>query len=454
MRYIVSISLASVQFLLLQCIITSSGFPSVATAGNVVPPTVSKNKTKRHENSQQVRIVEVKLRVYSKACLRGGARSLFPEDRGSNKESSDDSSSDEKDVDEEPDKDAMTAATTSTEPNTQDDQTQSYFLASILWLSLALDVVLNKKKRALLFPTATMAVTSGSATPLQFYTAFLNPTASLAAGFLLASGISFLLSRNDDSAEVLTSEPTNDDTIHQSSSRSRVQQVCNTTTTTTSRRVTKRLALLLASFGVLNLGANLNSSFTEAPFLGMGGMFINAYNSLIALNGWRKCITTTTSNVDANAFSWSWTTRPAILRRELTAFVSSLGLARSDEATSERISRSTHTRLLPQFISAVYLVAIWTTLLRIVDVIANQLVPYYRKWYTLGMVRGKDNERFFPFRTNRYGSWVVCAICVYIRLFVFPLLHAHGTWCLCVCLGCVVQSHCHDTNCSCRLAVQ
>ncbi len=137
-------------------------------------------------------------------------------------------------------------------------QSKSLLLSAILWSSLALDTVLNKKKRCQIFP-GLEAAGNGGALMFQFGQRNVNlaSTAMMTSGFLLSAGLAYFLStdyKRDDSAD--------------------------------ETGVRKKLSLLLFSFGTINLCGNISPE--RAPFYGMGGFIINAHNALIALNGWIK----------------------------------------------------------------------------------------------------------------------------------------------------------------------
>lgn len=157
-----------------------------------------------------------------------------------------------------------------------ESQKSSYFLSSLLWLSLVMDCVLNKAKRAaLLANSAGMVAESaplraGEAQQVLFtFDGRLNlataiPTAALAGGYALAAGTAFLLSRSPARSKLASNE--DEDGIIVASN------------------IRKRLSLGLVMFGILNLVAGA----TGSPYLGIAGNVINGHNALIALNGWSK----------------------------------------------------------------------------------------------------------------------------------------------------------------------
>lgn len=143
----------------------------------------------------------------------------------------------------------------SMDSESRSQQSRSYFLSGALYSSLALDTILNKKKRMAIFP----GLSNGR---LEFNN--IAPTATLASGFILSAGLAFILSysfiKKDEDIHF-------DDEIQNEATR-------------------RKLHLLLLLFGIANLCSNLNAP--SAPFFGMGGFIINAHNSLIALSGWIK----------------------------------------------------------------------------------------------------------------------------------------------------------------------
>lgn len=157
-----------------------------------------------------------------------------------------------------------------------ESQKSSYFLSSLLWLSLVMDCVLNKAKRAALLANSagmvaeSASLRAGEAQQVLFtFDGRLNlatavPTAALAGGYALAAGIAFLLSRSPARSK-LASNDDEDGIIVASNIR-------------------KRLSLGLVMFGIFNLAAGA----TGSPYLGIAGNVINGHNALIALNGWSK----------------------------------------------------------------------------------------------------------------------------------------------------------------------
>lgn len=159
-----------------------------------------------------------------------------------------------------------------------ESQKSSYFLSSLLWLSLVMDCVLNKAKRAALLANSagmvaeSASLRAGEAQQILFtFDGRLNlatavPTAALAGGYALAAGIAFLLSRSPARSKLASDEDEDEDGIIVASN------------------IRKRLSLGLVMFGVLNLAAGA----TGSPYLGIAGNVINGHNALIALNGWSK----------------------------------------------------------------------------------------------------------------------------------------------------------------------
>ena len=157
-----------------------------------------------------------------------------------------------------------------------ESQKSSYFLSSLLWLSLVMDCVLNKAKRAALLASSagmvaeSASLRAGEAQQVLFtFDGRLNlatavPTAALAGGYAMAAGIAFFLSQSTARSN-LASEEDADGVIVASNIR-------------------KRLSLGLVMFGILNLAAGA----TGSPYLGIAGNVINGHNALIALNGWSK----------------------------------------------------------------------------------------------------------------------------------------------------------------------
>jgi hypothetical protein len=92
----------------------------------------------------------------------------------------------------------ITSAATTTSTSSQ--QSRNFGIVTALWASLVFDTILNKSKRAELFPSTMIAASSSSST--------LVPTALLSSRFALAFGIAFLLWRDMENA---TDEGRSDD---------------------------------------------------------------------------------------------------------------------------------------------------------------------------------------------------------------------------------------------------
>eukprot|EP00551_Chaetoceros_affinis_P012305 CAMPEP_0203669986 /NCGR_PEP_ID=MMETSP0090-20130426/6201_1 /ASSEMBLY_ACC=CAM_ASM_001088 /TAXON_ID=426623 /ORGANISM="Chaetoceros affinis, Strain CCMP159" /LENGTH=432 /DNA_ID=CAMNT_0050534755 /DNA_START=308 /DNA_END=1603 /DNA_ORIENTATION=+ len=149
---------------------------------------------------------------------------------------------------------------------------KSYFLTSIMWLSLGFDIVTNSRKRSLIFPTSATAIASSSA--------------GLSSGFILSSAISYLLSVEFNRGAVKSQEVQMQQQQQQQQQKREKKNEKDEYVITMNERLRKKLHLYLCLFGILNLGANLNPS--KAPFLGMSGFIINTHNALIAYNSWKK----------------------------------------------------------------------------------------------------------------------------------------------------------------------
>ena len=74
-------------------------------------------------------------------------------------------------------------------------QSRNFGIVTALWASLVFDTLLNKSKRAELFPF-TIAAAASTSSPSSLSTSVLVPTALLSSGFALASGVAFLLWRD------------------------------------------------------------------------------------------------------------------------------------------------------------------------------------------------------------------------------------------------------------------
>lgn len=212
-------------------------------------------------------------------------------------------------------------------------QSKSYFLSAALWCSLALDVVLNRTKRSMLIPGAAEV---GGRLAINN----LAVTSSLVSGYLLSAGLSFFLSKDlsrDDTTwdEELKIEP-----------------------------MRKQLHVLLLSFGLVNLCANINPA--SAPFLGLGGFVINSHNALIGLNGWLKESSSSSSLKGGSNHDSSM--------KDLLKTVASLprGLFRT-----AGVSMGFHVRMM----SSLYMSCGIIAAMRGVDIITRSLVPHYMTCY-------------------------------------------------------------------------
>lgn len=167
-------------------------------------------------------------------------------------------------------------------------QSRNFGIATALWSSLFFDSILNKAKRAHLFPAA-------DATSALLVSSNAVPTALLASGFALASSVSFLLWRDFD----IRSEMNGDDQDNVegtgkgdwflSLSNSVRMERTDAQTEKFASLTRKRLFFHLALFGLLNLGAHVGYYFSEAsPFLGLSAAAINVHNSLVVVNALLK----------------------------------------------------------------------------------------------------------------------------------------------------------------------
>ena len=227
--------------------------------------------------------------------------------------------------------------------DSRSQQSKSYLLCTALWMSLALDTVLNKKKRALLG--------LGSDIGGKLAMGNIAPTANLASGFILSAGLALFLSRDLNRSEVGSWE----DELKAEAMR-------------------KKLHLLLCFNGLTNLFGNINPA--SVPFFGIGGFVINAHNSLLALNGWIKESSSPTASLssgnnvkadDDAGMKDFFGTLKSIFASTLKTADASLGFA---------------TRML----SSLYMAAALIAGLRSVDIITNSLFPHYKSCYALKSV--------------------------------------------------------------------
>ena len=224
---------------------------------------------------------------------------------------------------------------------------KSYFLSSMLWLSLTMDIVTNSKKRHLIFPI----MSSGGLT---------RQTIFLAMGFMLSALLSYLLS-----IELKKDNAISPKMGGQKSSSAMMSK--QNGLITNDENVRKKLHLYLSLFGLINLGANLNPP--SAPFLGMTGFVINVHNSLIALNAWRK-----DTIVEGQT-----------IRNELLGIYSSVvGLVQSGKR--ESIGTVIHS-----MITIALSMGVGISLVSVLSIVGTSLLPYY----LTGMVSANKDHYFF-----------------------------------------------------------
>jgi len=227
------------------------------------------------------------------------------------------------------------------------DRTQlskSYSLSSILWLSITMDILFNSKKRCLLMPEVVRI--GGKVAYSNICTTIL-----LASGFMLAAGLSFVLSRSLNM----------DDEDNRSSNKLR-----STSTTaksmynfiTNQERSRQKMHLLLFSFGIVNLGANINP--TSAPFLGMSGFIINTHNALIGLNGWMKDTIVEGRTVKQEIMNTCKSIVHSLLPQRNTVSVDSASMTMWQKLTSSMLS-----------------LAIIVSIINIIAITNASLLPYY-----------------------------------------------------------------------------
>lgn len=180
-------------------------------------------------------------------------------------------------------------------------QSRNFGITTALWSSLFFDTILNKAKRAELFPTLPVAdavavegaaVSAAAASSLK---ATLVPTALLASGFALASCVSFLLWRDLD---VMASE--DDELMNKGDWFLSLSTLDDKKLAKQTRR---RLYLHLSLFGILSLGAHAGMYYTEqAPFLGLSAAAINVHNTLACVNALMK--ETTLAELGMKIVTW------------------------------------------------------------------------------------------------------------------------------------------------------
>jgi len=216
--------------------------------------------------------------------------------------------------------------------NSRVQQSKSYVLASALWSSLALDTVLNKRKRAFIIPGA--ADVGGKIAMSNIVT-----TANLLSGFILSAGLAFFLSRDLNRSEVGNWEEE-----------------------LKAEAMRKKLHLLLFFNGLTNLCANINPG--AAPFFGIGGFVINSHNALLALNGWIK---------ESSSPSPSSSTRRADADAGMIDFI---GTFKSIFASIFKIA-DVSLGFTARMMSSLYMSCALIAGLRALDIISNSLVPHY-----------------------------------------------------------------------------
>ena len=168
----------------------------------------------------------------------------------------------------------------------QQQQSRNFGIVTALWASLVFDTLLNKSKRADLFPVATPSL--------------LVPTALLSSGFALAFGVAFLLWRDMENRAdeegggdggrmgdwflSLTSRGTVD------SSNDDDDDEGDAAVAVASRTIRARLLLHLSVFGTLCLaGQSLGYRLSRAaPFLGLSAAAVNVHNVLACVSALTK----------------------------------------------------------------------------------------------------------------------------------------------------------------------
>jgi len=144
-------------------------------------------------------------------------------------------------------------------------------IATALWSSLFFDSIINKVKRADLFP----ALIQGAEVVI--------PAATLASGFFISSGVAFLLWRDlEIRSETLGGDESKKGDWFLSLSTTNDEDAESEKFATETRQ---RLLIHLSLFGILNLGAHAGLLFTDqAPFLGVSAAIINVHNTLACLS--------------------------------------------------------------------------------------------------------------------------------------------------------------------------
>lgn len=175
-------------------------------------------------------------------------------------------------------------------------QARNFAIATTLWASLFFDGILNKAKRATLFPVLDAAgavSTTATVTAAPSLAATAAPTALLAAGFALAGGVSFLLWRDMEiGAEMLGAEDGGSDKGDRflalsSPTNGRWEDEGGIQKFASEARA--RLSFHLSLFGALCLAAHGGFYFSDqAPFLGVSAAIINVHNTLACIGALMK----------------------------------------------------------------------------------------------------------------------------------------------------------------------
>ena len=223
---------------------------------------------------------------------------------------------------------------------------KSYFLSSMLWLSVTMDIVNNKKKRCLLLPGAQEV---GG----RIASSNIVATVCLASGFVLAATVSYLLSlefKKEDKGLSASSVAEDTTTTLAKGDTGDYEYF------TSNENVRKRMHLFILLFGLINQGANLNPS--SAPFLGMSGFVINVHNSLIAFSAWKKDTIVEGQTV----------------KRELMDIGQS---ALKGFLPSKSKSINIHIKSWQRFLSTAFSLGSGVAILRAIGIIGSSLVPYY-----------------------------------------------------------------------------
>ena len=146
-------------------------------------------------------------------------------------------------------------------------QSRNFGIATALWSSLFFDSILNKAKRTDLFPTSAISITI--------------PASKLAAGFVTAASVAFLLWRDYEiQSETLGGEESKKGDWFLSLSTNDKSEESEIFAAGTRQRLMFHLSL----FGLLNLACHVGFTFSnQAPFLGMSAGIINAHNTLVCV---------------------------------------------------------------------------------------------------------------------------------------------------------------------------